>query len=311
MKRAKLMIPAVLTALLIAILAGCSTLDTLKNRWRMIVSHSDVTVSETDKGPGTIDALLEALDKRDGEQFKSLFSKTVLGLADDMDKGLAYIFSLYEGEYTQTVYHNYSADKHYGEKNTTLINAIYVIRTTADKYYRIRYSIWTVQEKDPDSVGIYSLDFCECEKNQKGGGGGSWLAGISYPERDGVEKAAGNIADIMITGDEKYLREILSDELLAMDGIDEKITAFAKDYSTINPSTVGDSWAHVREDGAFGYLVANTRPRTFIVFEMSDEQPDKIRGMKVTIVDVNDPLPEQGIEPGGTGLFYPKFPHGK
>ena len=103
----------------------------------------------------------------------------------------------------------------------------------------------------------------------------------------------------------------LSDELLAMDGIDEKITAFAKDYSTINPSTVGDSWAHVREDGAFGYLVANTRPRTFIVFEMSDEQPDKIRGMKVTIVDVNDPLPEQGIEPGGTGLFYPKFPHGK
>lgn len=184
-----------------------------------------------------------------------------------------------------------------------------MIQTTADRYYRIRYSIWTVQEEDPDSLGIYSLDFSECDKDQKGGGGGSWLAGITYPEREGAENVAGDIASTMITGDEKYLRSALSNELLATAGIDKKVTAYTKDYSTINPSTVGDSWVRVREDGTFVYLMVNTRPRTFIVTKMSQGQPDKMSGMKVTIVPVDESIPQKGIEPDGTGLDFPKFPH--
>ena len=310
MKKAKRLIFALLAALLILLSAGCSTLDSLRSEWEKIISNSDVssTVSDSDleKKPETIDVLIEALDKGDREQFRSLFSKTTRSLADDMDKGLDYIFSIYEGEYVETVYRNYSADKHYGEKNTTLINAIAVIGTTADKYYRIRYSIWTVQEKDPDELGIYSLDISECDKDQRGGGGGSWIAGITYPEREVIEYVAGDIASTMITGDEKHLRGALSEELLATEDIDAKLTSFTENYSTINPSTVGDCWARVREDGTFGYLVANTRPRTLIVFKMSEEQPDKMDGMKVTMVDVNDKLPERNIEPDGIGLFFKK-----
>ena len=296
-------------------LAGCSRrewLDKLREKQREIsqeIAEQNVSQSDEEKKPETIDVLIEALDKRDRDLFKSLFSKNTLSLADDMDKGLDYIFGVYEGEYSSTVYRNYSADKHYGEKNTTLINSIYVIQTTADKYYCIRYSIWTVQEKDPDSVGIYSLDLSECDKDQQGGGGSSWLAGITYPEREGAESVAGKIACAMIWGDEKYLRDALSDELLATEGIDRKVTAYVKDYSTINSSTVGDCWVRVKEEGTHVYLMVNTRPRTFIVARMSKEQPDKMSGMKVTIVPVDASIPQEDVEPEGTGLDFPKFPH--
>lgn len=271
------------------------------------MSESSVSPSDEEQKTPTIEILLDALDKGDREQFRSRFSKTTLRIADDMDRGLDYIFGLYEGEYVRTVYRNYSSDRHYGEKNTTLINAIYVIQTTADKYYRIRYSTWTVQEIDPDQLGIYSLDFCECDKDQQGGGGGSWMAGITYPEREGAENVAGNIACAMIMGEEKYIRDALSDELLATEDIDRKVTAYVEDYSTINASTVGDCWIRLREDGTFVYLMINTRPRTFIVARMSQEQPDKMSAMKVTLVPVDASIPEKGIEPDGTGLFYPKF----
>ena len=296
-------------------LTGCSGrawLAKLKEMQREITRgmvEQNVSQSDAEQKPETFDVLIEALDKRDRELFKSLFSKTTLRLADDLDKGLDYIFSIYEGEYVQTVYRNYSADKHYGEKITTLINAIAVIQTTAEKYYRIRYSVWTVQEKDPDALGIYSLDFSECDKDQEGGGGGSWIAGITYPEREGAESVAGKIACTMIWGDEKYLREALSDELLATEGIDRKVTAYVKDYSTIISSTVGDSWVRAGDDGTYVYLMVNTRPRTFIVARMSQEQPDKMSAMKVTIVPVDASIPQKGIEPEETGLDFPRFPH--
>ena len=313
MKRAKSVFVLLLAAAMILSSAGCKALESLKEEYRRIMSGSDlaVSVSDTDQTPARIDIILDALDKGDREQFRSVFSKATLRMAADIDKGINYIFNLYEGQYAGTVYHNYSADKHYGGKNTTLINAIYVIQTTADRYYRIRYSVWTVQEKDPDSLGIYSLDFCECDKDQMGGGGGPWIAGITYPEREGAEMVVGGIACAMIWGEEKYLRDALSDELLATQDIDKKVTAYVKDYSTINSSTVGDCWVRLREDGTFGYMMVNTRPRTFIVFKMSPEQPDKMSGMKVTIVPVDAAIPEEGIEPEGTGLYYPKFPHPK
>lgn len=308
MKKARRFIAALLAALSIISAAGCSALDDLKRNYSRTVSGGDASSAEDDNVPERIEILLEALDKRDGELFKSVFSKTALSLADDLDKGLEYIFGIYEGEYSRTAYSNYSSTRHYGEKKTALVNPIYVIQTSAGRYYRIRYSVWTVQEVNPDSVGIYSLDVTECEEDTRGGGGGSWLAGISYPGRKGAEAASDGIATTMITGNEKHLREVMSDELLATDGIDRRIAEFASGYSSINPSTVGDCWLRVREDGMFGYMVVETRPVTFIVFKMSDTQPDRISGMKVTIVPVNESLPQTGIEPDGLCLDFPKFP---
>ena len=43
----------------------------------------------------------------------------------------------------------------------------------------------------------------------------------------------------------------------------------------------------------------------------AEEQPDKMDGMKVTIVPVDASIPQQGIEPNGIGLDFPKFPHPK
>ena len=310
MKKRRCVFAALLAAVMILSSVSCTAIDSLREEDHRGVSGSDLPVSDTEQTSDRIDIMLDALDKGDRERFRSVFSKKTLSLVNDIDRGLDYIFSLYEGQYAETVYRNSSSDKHYGEKNTTLVNRIYVIRTTADKYYRIRYSAWTVQEEDPDSLGVYSFDLTECDKDQRGGGG-SWLAGISYPGREGAETVAGGIARTMISGDEKKLRNVLSDELLSTEAIDQNISAYTRDYSTINPSTVGDCWVRVREDGTFGYMMINTRPRTFIVFQMSQTQPDKMSGMKVTIVPVDAGIPEQGIEPEGVGLFYSKFPHNK
>lgn len=306
MKNAKRVSSVILAAGILLLSVGCTAIDSLREEYHRIMSGSDLSVSDTDNQSERIDIMLDSLDKGNKEQFRSVFSRTTLRLADDLDKGLDYIFGIYEGQYSETIYSNYSADKHYGEKNTTLVSPIYVIRTTADKYYRIRYSVWTVQEEDPDSVGVYSLDLTECDKDQRGGGGGSWLAGISYPEREGAETVAGGITGTMISGDGERLRSVLSDELLATEDIDRIIAGFVTEYSRINSSTVGDSWMRITEEGIYGYLVANTRPRTFIVYKMSQEQSDKMSSMKVTLVPLDESLPQNDVEPEGVGLFYQK-----
>lgn len=94
MKRRGYVLAALTVLLILLLLAGCSKramLDRLKEAQREIasgMSESSVSQSDEEKKPETIDVLMEALDKRDRDLFKSLFSKTTLSLADDLDKGL-------------------------------------------------------------------------------------------------------------------------------------------------------------------------------------------------------------------------------
>ena len=300
-----------LAGVMLLAMAGCSALDNFisPSDWQAKgkgMLDNRKTISDSDvKQPERIDILIEALDKKDAAQFKSVFSETALELADDMDRGIEYIFGLYRGSYVKTVYQNYSSTKSYGEKNTVCVDSVYVIQTT-ESFYRICYTVWTVQEKNPRSVGIYSLFLEECEEDKRGAGGGSIFAGITYPEREAAEIAAAGIANTMIWGGGERLREVLSDELLAKPGMDAKIQAFAKEYSSINPSTVGDSWVRVSEDKVEGYYVANTKPRVCAYFFMSKEQPDKMGGMKVTLIREGKTFTDYQLKSDEIDLIFPE-----
>lgn len=166
-----------LAGVMLLAMAGCSALDNFisPSDWQAkgkgMLDNRKTTSDSDVKQPERIDILIEALDKKDAAQFKSVFSETALELADDMDRGIEYIFGLYRGSYVKTVYQNYSSTHSYGEENTVCVDSVYVIQTT-ENFYRICYTVWTVQEKNPRSVGIYSLFLEECEEDKRGAGGG-------------------------------------------------------------------------------------------------------------------------------------------
>ena len=97
-----------LAGVMLLAMAGCSALDNFlsPSDWQAkgkVMPDNRKTASDSDvKQPERIDILIEALDKKDAAQFKSVFSETALELADDMDRGIEYIFGLYRGSYVKT-----------------------------------------------------------------------------------------------------------------------------------------------------------------------------------------------------------------
>lgn len=81
-------------------------------------------------------------------------------LCDDIDVGIEYIFSIYDGTFEKFVYHNTSATKHYASGITiTLAEPVYVLKTSSDKYYKLRLSVWKVEGANSDAAGVYSMYF--------------------------------------------------------------------------------------------------------------------------------------------------------
>lgn len=276
--------------------AGCLELEDDKER-----THSSSETSEKDGR----DVIIQALDKKDPDMLKSVFSRQALKVCKDLDTGIRHIFDIYKGSFEKIVYQNTSVTKHYeGTGLETMAEPVFVFRTTAGKYYKLRFTRWKCADTDPDKDGVYSIYFFECEADAKGAGGGPYLAGIDYPERKGVDNAIGTIVYSFTRGNPKVLKEIIAEDVLNKDNNSEKIDNYIKGKGMMSYSAVGEAWAEISTEKEEGYFMAYTRPNLCVYVIVRDE---KIISLKVTELEKGIKLRDQDVTLSEPGIVLPEI----
>ncbi|OPX41874.1 hypothetical protein CLHUN_42510 [Ruminiclostridium hungatei] len=125
-----------------------------------------------------------ALENKDKEKLKNMFSPGVLKEAKDIDSNIEYLMNFFKGEIkSKEGSNNVSGSNDYGEK-TSELNCMYIVTTDVDKYL-----VFFVDEledtKNPDNVGLYMLQIIkesDREKQFDWGGEKTRCAGIYHPD---------------------------------------------------------------------------------------------------------------------------------
>lgn len=227
----KKLIPFVLLSLLVSSFVGC----TISNDSQSSIKNDDKLIIDITSTKNTSEVLIQALEAKNAELFRSVFSEQVLKLQPDIDEGIKYIFNTYEGDYQETIYSNQSSES-FSDLQAKCVWSICVIKTTK-KCYSLTWTEWTQHETDPTAQGVYSLIFEECEEDQRGAGGGDLLAGIYYPECETDSNILNTFFGAMHNKNREELETIFSDEFLdnseAVKNMDEFIERYTPSYSNL------------------------------------------------------------------------------
>lgn len=106
--------------------------------------------------------IIETLESKDKEGLKKIFSPNALKEAKDIDAGIDYIMNSYKGKIKsnrRTVVTSESKD--YGEKKKEL-KCSYKVTTDVGNY-SIHFVEKVIDTKNPDNVGVYTLDIMKEE----------------------------------------------------------------------------------------------------------------------------------------------------
>jgi hypothetical protein len=131
--------------------------------------------------------ILSAIEQKDKEKLKSLFSNKALREAKNIDQNMEYSFAQFHGEvekWTQ-LGPGVEEDIEYGDRRKKII-ARFIIETNQEKYLLFFYD-YPVDDFDSSNIGIYTL--CLMKKadwDKKIEEAGSWSflkeAGVYKPE---------------------------------------------------------------------------------------------------------------------------------
>ena len=119
--------------------------------------------------------IMSAVQDKDNEALKALFSKKALGEATDIDNGIDYLFDFIQGNITSWERDAAPADeKTDGGKKSLMIRFVINITTDKDEYqlFVIDYNLDTI---NPDNEGVYML---EIERAADGN-----ISGLSWQEK--------------------------------------------------------------------------------------------------------------------------------
>jgi len=233
-------------------------------------------VSDTEAMKKVEDTVIQALETKDEELLKSIFSEKALTKAGDMDKGIEYIFDLYKGDFVETTEENHSTDEHIEkDKSTKDIGAQCKITTTEGEYI-LSWVEWTIQEEDSSAVGVYNLQLQE-ENDMRGF---RRIAGIHYPQRYTSHDVISAIVDTFYRKEDTFT-SFLSNELLAKVGTEEQLNQMDELLSNFFYSDMGDGWVTYDEvDGkekmhTYYEVTIDDKPH-IIHFTFDDVEQDKI-----------------------------------
>lgn len=100
--------------------------------------------------------IIDALNSKDSEALKSVFSTNALKEAKDIDNGIEYLMDFYKGEIIdkEVALDNEGAND-YGKKTNTL-RCLYTVTTNEDVYL-VFFIDELVDTENPDNEGIYML----------------------------------------------------------------------------------------------------------------------------------------------------------
>lgn len=293
MRNPKRLICCILVMLMIPALTSCS-IDELVEDIKGIFK-SDSSTSSKDKDPPTDQIVIQALQNHDAQAIKDLFSAHAKELIPDLDEGIEYLFSLFEGDYIKCTHHNNGGSSHYAKgESWTLSDPVCMFQTT-EHFYKLTWNEFSVFEADPDMVGVYRMEL-EVWENEglDTGGKSSNLVGIVHPGNKAIFDAAWdlyyNIYHSNTPGYDEYIdkfREVLSDNALAAGVSDEDIASLCYEGDPVVASNRCDGWIKYEDDGrVIVYLKGNqNKVPKCLYFGMDKDQPDKIAFVKLVSDD--------------------------
>lgn len=169
--------------------------------------------SEMDRIYEVEDVLVKALENKDEELLKSLFSEKALSRSGDIEKGIDYIFNLYQGEFVEIVERNHGSDEHIEKGKSTKDVSAWCLIKTSKATYKLSWVDWMKQDADPTAVGIYCLQMSEYQD----GVYNSYydIAGIEYPEREVVHSSIKGINGLLEEQNQEYFQTLLSQNVLS------------------------------------------------------------------------------------------------
>ena len=139
------------------VLSGCSIVRDIQTGLLPKVREFQLNASipsDRQEMENTAQQIIAALDARDKEALRSLFSKKALSEADDMDEGLAYIMEAYQGTSQTYGYTGRVVDDHFGPPGRTkLIFGHYNVETDYDTY-ELFFEYQMIDEANPEAVGL-------------------------------------------------------------------------------------------------------------------------------------------------------------
>lgn len=110
--------------------------------------------------------IIEAIDEKDKEGLRKMFSPQALKEAKDIDGGIDYIMEFYKGNLESKERALQVDDSsNYGE-NTSDLKCFYRVTTDADKYI-VFFIEQIVDDKNPNNVGLYMLQIIKLADREK------------------------------------------------------------------------------------------------------------------------------------------------
>lgn len=148
MKKIRRLLPLITLMLL---LTSCSMGDS--NMRKMFFARNDKQIANEQ-----LEALLEAIQSKNAQAVKELFSDNAWAESGNMEKSILVLFDYFQGElvsYKSWAGPSVHATKNHGEYWKSY-DCTYDFETTQDKY-RLAMEIITVDTADADNIGIRSL----------------------------------------------------------------------------------------------------------------------------------------------------------
>lgn len=312
MRRAKKLICCLLVMLMIPAFSSCSVngiIDDIKG-----IFTSDSSTSSENSGPPTDQIVIQALQNHDAQAIKDLFSVHATELIPDLDEGIEYMFSIFEGDYIKCTHHNNGGSSHYAKgESWTLAEPVCMFQTTKH-YYKLTWNSYSVFEADPDMVGVYRMELEIWEdEGLNTGGKSSELVGIVHPGNKAIFDAAWdlyyNIYHSNTAGyTDQYIdkfRGLLSDNALAAGVSDEDIASLCYEGDPVVANNRSDGWIKYKDDGSvIVYLKGNqTKIPKLLYFGMNKDQPDKISFVKLVSDDPDKPAGTYDLPMEAPGVY--------
>ena len=214
-----------MSVILMLSLMSCSVVEKLNSHYEgelVIDQTENVSVSET---------VIKALENNDADAIKNLFSVRAKDLCPDLDEGIGYMLSIYEGEFVEVMQNNSSSNKYSSGGERCIVSPVCVFKTT-ENYYKLTWNAWTINEKDKEKEGVYSMKLqIWPDDGLDQGGEDLFVAGVVYPanseESDMAFTLWKNIYQQKNHDDRiERFRELLSDNMLASGVTDDEIDRF-------------------------------------------------------------------------------------
>lgn len=136
--------------LILISLSGC--IDIIKKR------------PETRKAERVFQEIIVAFDNRDTEALIDMFSPKVQNETEDLDDGISYIFSIYEGKMKEFVTYPNNSSNHWGsDGNTERIEGEFRIITDKQEYM-LDFCFYSTNQKDENMLGVFCLKLVTVEE---------------------------------------------------------------------------------------------------------------------------------------------------